>query len=247
MKEYGLIGRGISHSFSGEYFNKKFAQNNIDAVYNLFDLKDITLLSELKLRPNLQGLNVTSPYKRDVIPLLDFLSDEARELNAVNVIEFIRDSSGKLTLKGHNTDFEGFGKSIDGMLPEGSKSLIMGTGGASSAVALALKKRGIPYKFVSRHPSDEIISYKEMNQTLQDYNLIINATPLGMFPQVLSCPDIDFNKISSGHFCYDLIYNPEETVFLAKAKSRGARVMNGMNMLLNQAELGWAIWTKNER
>ena len=246
MKEFGLIGRGLSHSFSADYFNNKFAENNIDAIYRLHDLKSISELSELILLPNLIGLNVTSPYKREVIPFLDVLSEEAEALNAVNVIKILRDCEGDVKLKGYNTDSEGFGLTLDSF-PVIDSALIMGTGGASSAVAYALRKRDIPFTFVSRSPDNHSIGYDEMNDVLNNYHLIINATPLGMFPDVKSSPPLDFDKITGNHICYDLIYNPSVTLFMQKAKEKGALTINGLQMLLNQAELGWNIWNCNER
>lgn len=246
MREFGLIGRGLSHSFSADYFNNKFAEKNIDAVYRLHDLTSISELSNLVRLPNLIGLNVTSPFKREVIAFLDVLSEEAEELNAVNVIKILHEYEGNVKLKGYNTDSEGFGLTLDNFTIIES-ALIMGTGGAASAVAYALRKRGIPFKIVSRNPDDHHIGYEEMNAILNNYHLIINATPLGMFPNVKSSPPLDFDKITGDHICYDLIYNPSETLFMQKAKEKGALTMNGFQMLLNQAELGWNIWNGNER
>lgn len=242
MVEYGLIGRGISHSFSAKYFNNKFRREGIEAQYLAFDLKDISELHEILLsHTELKGLNVTSPYKREVIPFLNYLSGEASELQSVNVITVERNMAGEPMLVGHNTDCGGFGMTIDGMRI--NKALIMGTGGASSAVALALRKVGVDSHIVSRFPKGHIIGYDTANLLLPEYDLIVNATPLGMHPNEDGCPPLDLNKLCSSHICYDLIYNPAETLFLRKAKEQGAQTINGMGMLINQAELSWRIWT----
>lgn len=245
MVEYGLIGRGISHSFSGRFFNDKFQKEGIPAQYLHFDLQHISQLqSILDSHPDLHGLNVTSPYKREVISFLDDLSPEARSMNAVNVIEFMRDSQGGLKgLKGHNTDFGGFNLSLEKLLgSEKPKALILGTGGAASAVEFVFRKAGIDYFIVSRTPGKGKITYEECNKRLSDCRLIVNATPVGMFPHVDECPDLDYSQLTSRHICYDLIYNPEETLFLKNAKSRGVVIKNGLEMLTNQAILAWEIW-----
>lgn len=241
--EYGLIGRGISHSFSAEFFNDKFRREGITAKYSLFDLKDISELKELiDNHPDLKGLNVTSPYKRKVIPYLDDLSPEATELNAVNVIKIERTDGASYSLKGYNTDCLGFQKTLHNILSRDAKAAILGSGGASSAVAFGLSKENIANIVVSRNPINGQISYKELNERLPEFDLIINATPLGMFPETEGCPDIDFSKISQNQIFYDLIYNPAETVFLKKAASMGSKTLNGFEMLLNQAKLAWNIW-----
>lgn len=245
-REFGLIGRGLSHSFSARYFNCKFEAEGLDASYALFDIDKISSLADLLSRTHISGLNVTSPYKREVIPFLDLLSDEAEALNAVNVIEFIHDDRRRLILKGHNTDWEGFNLTLN-VLPPVKGALILGTGGASSAVALALAKRGIQHKVVSRTPSEDQIGYDEANSLIPSHNLIVNATPLGMFPHIDSSPGIDYESLSHSHICYDLIYNPEETLFMKLSKDNGARTFNGLQMLKNQAELAWKIWNRNER
>ena len=242
MVEYGLIGRGISHSFSAAYFNEKFKKENIEAIYIPLDLEKIDNLHGLiESHPNLKGLNVTSPYKRDVIPFLDSLSEEARLLEAVNVIK-ISKCGGKTILEGYNTDCPGFGETIELLKGNGIKALVMGTGGAASAVSLALKKADIQYKIVSRNPVGNQIGYNDMKEYLPTHHLLINATPIGMYPHTECCPAVDFSYISPYHICYDLIYNPSETVFLRKSIEKGATVVNGLKMLLNQAELSWKIW-----
>lgn len=242
---FGLIGKGISHSFSAAFFNRKFREEHIDAEYLNFDIEDISKLSDIiRGNTNLRGLNVTSPYKRAVIPFLSHLSEDAKEMNAVNVIEIMESEDGERMLKGHNTDCEGFMLTLAGLSLEGEKALILGTGGASSAVAMALKKLGVPFLKVSRSPSANEIDYEMASTLLETHRLIINATPVGMYPKIECVPAIDFGKISTRHICYDLIYNPEETIFLKNARKRGARAYNGLQMLKNQAMLAWNIWNK---
>lgn len=243
MREFGLIGRGIGHSFSAGFFNDKFSREGIDARYIPFDLEDISMVADmLATHPLLKGFNVTSPYKRDIIPFLHSLSPEARELNAVNVVKIGRRPDGSPLLEGHNTDCAGFGMTLPSLFPPASKALVMGTGGASSAVTLALRKLGVPYLVVSRTPEGQEIGYEEMNRLLPGYNLLVNATPLGMHPRIDACPPVDFDAIGHSHICYDLIYNPPESLFLRKASEKGARTVNGLDMLINQANLSWEIW-----
>lgn len=245
MKSFGLIGKDISHSFSGEFFNGKFKAEGISSVYSLFNLNRIDEFPDLlKKHPDLRGLNVTSPYKREIIRFLDELSPDAEKLNAVNVINFNVSLSGETKLVGHNTDCEGFRMTIHNIVPDHTKALILGTGGASSAVAHALFKENIPYLIMSRIPEASQVGYDMINELLPDYKLVINATPVGMYPNVSNCPIEDFSKVGKGHIFYDLIYNPAETIFLKNAKSRGATIVNGMQMLINQAQLSWEIWNK---
>lgn len=240
-KLYGLIGRSIGHSLSAKYFNSKFHKEGINAEYRLFDLPDISGLTQIIMdNPALVGLNVTSPYKREVIAFLDDITEEAESLGAVNVIKIQR-TGEQIKLYGHNTDSAGFLKSIE-LLPAHSKALLLGTGGAASAVASALTKKEISFLKVSRQPQDGSISYNQCNALIPKYDIIINATPVGMFPHTEDLPPIDFNKISSRHLCYDLIYNPPKTNFLSMSEQRGAKIINGMQMLLNQAEGAWEIW-----
>lgn len=242
---FGLIGKDISHSFSACYFNRKFLREGIDASYQLFDLPEISEFKNIIAScPALRGINVTSPYKREIIPYLDSLSPEASQLNAVNVVEFIR-ANGAVKLKGHNTDSEGFRKTLPRLIEKDTKALILGTGGASSAVAMALSKEGVPYKIVSRSPSVGEIDYYQASGLLGDYCLVINATPVGMGNLTGSAPDLDYSRITPSHICYDLIYNPAKTLFLNKAEERGAVTVNGLEMLYNQAELSWNIWNDN--
>lgn len=242
-KLYGLVGRNISHSFSQGYFQKKFSDKGL--VYHRylnFDIPDIRELSEIVANtPGLKGLNVTIPYKEEVIPLLDSLSKTAAVIGAVNTITI-----GKKGLKGYNTDHYGFRKAIKPLLqPHHNKALILGTGGASKAVAFALRRMKIEYDFVSRNATDVIYSYDCLNEEVfAEYQIIINTTPLGTFPNVDEAPPINYRLFTEGHIAFDLVYNPEETAFLRQAKLYGAVTENGYKMLVHQAEKAWKIWNK---
>ncbi|QDO93969.1 shikimate dehydrogenase [Formosa sediminum] len=243
MNKLGLLGKQISYSFSNTYFKKKFEDLNIkDTTYQNFDLDDISEFpSILKNNPEIKGLNVTIPYKEQIIPFLDDLDDQAKEIGAVNTIKLTK--TGKLI--GSNTDYYGFKKSIEPHLkPHHNYALILGTGGASKAIAYALKNLNIPFKYVSRSPkNNQTISYNELLQSgLKDYKLIINCSPVGTFPNVNDCPNIPYKDITADHLLFDLIYNPEETLFLKKGKAKHATILNGYNMLVNQAEKSWEIW-----
>lgn len=243
---YGLIGKKISHSYSADFFNSKFQKEGIAEFYSLLPIPDATEIFQLiEENPNLKGLNVTIPYKQDVIPLLDEISEEAEKIGAVNVIKISRDNN-KIFLKGYNTDCIGFKNSLSPLLNENIKSaLILGTGGASKAVAFTLSQLKIPYKFVSRFPSEGQLAYKDLDDRMIKENLlIINTTPLGMFPDVESCPSIPYHYLTANHLCYDLVYNPQETKFMKEASRQGATVKNGYEMWLLQALATWDIWTK---
>ena len=244
-KKYGLIGYSLGHSLSKMFFNNKFTSEGVDAEYINFELKDIKELKYvLHENPELCGLNVTLPYKTDVIPLLDSITDNARNIGAVNVIKFKKKKFGKLHLEGHNSDITGFKQSIEPLLNEThKKALILGTGGASKAVFHGLKQLGIESTFVSRTKEDLSITYNEISQKIiQDYTVIVNATPLGMYPKTDFCPDIPYNYLTPNHILYDLIYNPDDTLFMKKGKEFGAVVKNGLEMLLLQAFISWEIW-----
>lgn len=247
MKEkkrtFGLVGRNISYSFSAEYFNKKFAEEGLDNhTYSNFDIVNIQQLPALiEETKRLKGLNVTIPYKEAVIPLLNKISKTADIIGAVNTIVIT-----KKGLKGYNTDHYGFRKTLKPLLkPHHTKALILGTGGASKAIAYALRKLKIEYDFVSRTANETIYSYDDLNQDVfNEYQIIINTTPLGTFPNVDECPPINYDLFTNKHIAFDLVYNPAKTEFLKRAAQRGAVTKNGYEMLVHQAEKAWEIWNK---
>ena len=243
---FGLIGNPLTHSFSQEYFTQKFQTEGLtNYQYRLFPLKKI---SELKILianyPHLKGLNVTIPYKKLVVPYLDQLSHEASDTEAVNCIKIER-HYGKPFLVGYNTDIFGFEQSLKPILKSWhKKAIILGTGGSASAVAFVLKSLKIGCFFVSRNPSGmNQVAYGSLGKDfMREHHLIVNATPLGMFPDTGRCPDIPYDQITKKHLLFDLIYNPEETLFLKKGSEKGAMVKNGIQMLHFQAEKSWEIW-----
>lgn len=243
-KKFGLIGKDISYSFSKKYFTEKFAQDLYeDCSYENFDILNIEdFPSILKNNPNLKGLNVTIPYKESIIPYLDTVSDKAFQIGAVNVIRFTK----KGNLKGYNSDWFGFKKSLEPLLQaHHKKALILGTGGAAKAVAFALEQLGITYSFVSREANPNTIDYSLINATTFDnHQIIINCTPVGTSPNTKEFPPMPYTYFSNQHIAFDLIYNPEETEFLKKAKKQGAIIKNGYEMLVYQAEKAWKIWNK---
>ncbi|RYJ41834.1 shikimate dehydrogenase family protein [Flavobacterium beibuense] len=243
-KIYGLVGRGISYSFSAKYFNDKFTKKEMDnCYYQNFDLEYIgELRNVLDETKKLKGLNVTIPYKEDIIPMMDSLSKTARIIGAVNTITI----SKKGKLKGYNTDYFGFKKALKPLLESHhEKALILGTGGASKAIAYALRKLKIEYDFVSRTATDVIFSYDDLDKEIFDeYQIIINTTPVGTYPNVNEYPALDYNLFTEKHIAFDLVYNPEETAFLKKAAAHGATTSNGYKMLVYQAEKAWKIWNK---
>jgi shikimate dehydrogenase len=243
-RRFGLLGHNISYSFSKGYFTEKFNDEVFTGnSYENFDISDINNFTELVANnPELKGLNVTIPYKEQVIPFLDKLSKKASLIGAVNTIKFTK--KGKL--KGYNTDYYGFKKSLEPLLqPHHKKALILGTGGASKGVAFALNELNIPYTFVSREAKENIIDYDLINATTFDnFQIIINCTPVGTSPNITACPNLPYEFFTEKHIAYDLIYNPEETQFLKNAKERGAVIKNGYDMLIFQAEKAWKIWNK---
>jgi len=244
MKRFGLIGQHLQHSFSPAYFANKFKQEGIwDAVYELFPLAQIEdFKSLLQKENNLAGLNVTIPYKQAILPFLDDLSPQALQIGAVNTIQFVE---GKLI--GHNTDVYGFQTSLEKVLastPFGSRALVLGTGGASKAVVHALQEMNISYQYVSRKATDNALSYEMLSsQSIQEHLIIINTTPLGMFPNINTCPPLSYTDIGSKHILFDLVYNPKQTLFMQKGTEQGAKTSNGLEMLHLQAEKAWSIWT----
>lgn len=253
IKLFGLIGYPLEHSFSESYFKEKFFREGIgNCIYKNFE---VSLLEDFidKVRSNnpqnnyneLEGFNVTMPFKEEIIPYLDFLDKEAKEIGAVNVVR-IEINKNKKILKGYNTDAFGFEKSLlENLENRNIMALILGSGGASKAVCFTLKKLNIPYKILTRKTLlfDNEINYSSLTPTLiETHSLIINTTPLGMLPNLMQMPEIDIEHITNKHIVFDLIYNPEETMLLKMAKTKGAKTINGFDMLCYQAEQSWSIW-----
>lgn len=247
MKKFGLIGYPLGHSFSKNFFNEKFASENIDAQYVNFEIPTIDEFPKVTAtNPDLCGLNVTIPYKEKVISYLDHIDPVAAEIGAVNVIKF-EWTKGKLRLTGYNSDVIGFTRSIESLLESyHKKALILGTGGSSKAINYGLKQLGLETRFVSRNRHDDhTITYKEITPEIMDeYKVIVNCTPIGMYPQADQCPDIPYECLTSRHLLYDLLYNPDTTLFMKKGSDQGAVVKNGLEMLLLQAFGSWEIWNK---
>lgn len=242
MKQFGLIGFPLSHSFSRKYFNEKFVKESIQGVsYENYPIESIEQFKSLFDAPDFMGINVTIPYKQQIIPYLDGLDSSAERIGAVNVVKRMKD--GKLI--GFNSDYAGFKNSLSQLIPDNfsSKALILGTGGAAKAVEVALQDLNIPYRYVSRTAKESILSYEQLKSIdLNEYQLIINSSPLGMYPNVNDAPDIPYAKLTSNHFLYDLIYNPDVTLFMKKGQEKGAKTLNGLAMLIGQAERAWEIW-----
>lgn len=242
MKIYGLIGRSLIHSFSKGYFDKKFADKDIDAEYRNFELEKIEdVRSSLTSLDNLAGLNVTIPYKLEIIPFLDELDISAEEIGAVNTIQVRK---GKW--KGFNSDYIGFMNSLKPFLEnKHDRALILGSGGASKAIQFGLKKLGIPFHIVSQEKGKSDLTYEDLNNhVFNACKLIINTTPLGTFPNVEESPSIPYAFINSDHLVYDLVYNPSRSKFLELAENKGAMILNGLDMLKHQAEKSWQIWNQ---
>ena len=241
LHKYGLIGRNISYSFSRKYFSEKFKQLQLDDYsYENFDLASLDELAAILANtPLLRGLNVTIPYKEEIIPYLEGIHPIAAEIGAVNTIQFTDEG-----LVGHNTDIYGFQKAIEPMIsPRDKYALILGTGGASKAVAYVLEKLGLNFKIVSRDPQQDQWHYRDLTPGIMDqYTVIVNSTPLGTYPDIDKKPDIPYSCLTSDHLLFDLIYNPEKTAFMNEGSLRGARIMNGQKMLELQAEKAWEIW-----
>lgn len=242
MREFGLIGKTLKHSFSQKYFEEKFQREQItDASYLLFELTDIKQLTEfIRQHPQLVGFNVTIPYKQQIIPYLDKLSEEAAAVNAVNTV-VIEHVGGQILTKGHNTDIIGFRESLREVdLPK--QALVLGTGGAAAAVTYVLENLGCRCTAISRDPQRGL-PYSALNaDIIRQHKFIVNCTPLGTYPNINEKPDIPYEGLSGEHFLYDLVYNPSETAFLKEGILRGAKVQNGLQMLHAQAEASWRIW-----
>ena len=249
MDKYGLIGFPLGHSFSVSFFNEKFTNENINARYINFEIPQIDELPEiLASNPELKGLNVTIPYKQKVISYLDDISPEAKSICAVNVIRITHKGKNPI-LKGFNSDVIGFTRSIEPMLEKfHKKALILGTGGASKAIEYGLNTLGLETLFVSRTKRDGCITYDEVTPELvKEYNVIVNCTPVGMYPKADSCPDLPYEAMGSHNILYDLIYNPDETLFMKKGAEHGATTKNGLEMLLLQAFASWDFWNGEEQ
>ena len=270
-----LIGYPLGHSFSKRYFSEKFSREGIDARYDLIPVEDLTrekLVEILAADPELIGFNVTVPYKEKVAAWCDRLSPDARAIDAVNTVRIIRDSYGVLALEGHNTDWQSFRNTIvnisncssepgsDKLEPgsnkleptllaksAGGKSLLLGTGGAAKAVRHALLSLGYDVTPVSRRSAPGVKTYAELTEAdLRDHRLVVNTTPLGMWPNVDTCPPIPYEYIGGEHLCYDIVYNPEVTEFMRRSAAQGATIKNGLAMLYGQADLAWKIWIGEE-
>lgn len=250
MKQLCLIGRKLDHSFSAEYFQKKFEKEGIsDYSYRLEELESVNELEKLiSKNPDLIGFNVTIPYKHEIIPYLSHMDFEAKKADAVNTV-YISRKGNEVKLFGYNTDIVGFKKSIRPYLAaEHDRALVLGTGGASNAVAVVLEEIGIPFMKVSRNPVKDEIAYSDLNEfIMRSHHLIINTTPLGTFPNDENYPPIPYSMLNERHFLYDLIYNPEETVFLKKGKAQNCLTLNGRSMLEFQADAAWEIWQNLEK
>lgn len=247
MQKYGLIGYPLKHSFSIGFFNEKFRSEGIDAEYVNFEIPEIKDFMEvIERNPDLCGLNVTIPYKEQVIPFLSELDKDTAKIGAVNVIKIIR-QKGKVKLIGYNSDIIGFTQSIQPLLePHHTKALILGTGGASKAVFHGLKNLGIESTFVSRtYEQDNALIYEELTPDIMAaHTIIVNCTPVGMYPEVNFCPNIPYESLTPNHLLYDLLYNPNITLFMKKGEEQGAVTKNGLEMLLLQAFAAWEIWQK---
>ncbi|GAB3826927.1 shikimate dehydrogenase family protein [Pontibacter rugosus] len=242
MRKFGLIGKKLGHSFSKKYFTEKFEREGItDAAYELYEIPQIeNLPSLLEQEPELVGLNVTVPYKEQVLPFLDALDSAAASIGAVNTIK-IREGQSI----GYNTDYIGFKTTLEDFYPEQQReqALVLGTGGAAKAVWAALNALNIPFKRVSRNEAEGQLTYAQLGpEIVATHNLIINTTPLGMFPEVKEAPTLSFNSITSKHYVYDLVYNPEYTLLMQKCAERGANTINGLPMLHAQANAAWQVW-----
>lgn len=244
MRKFGLIGKNIDYSFSQSYFAAKFkAEEVTDASYQNFDLESISDFPTLLEDTQIKGFNITIPYKEVIIPYVDKLNKNAKKIGAINTIKFTK--KGKL--KGYNTDYYGFKNAIlPHLKPQHTSALILGTGGASKAIAYALQKLNIAYTYVSRNATKENqISYQQLTEEIIKTNtIIVNCTPLGTFPDIKACPNIPYAAITDKHLLFDLIYNPEESTFLNYGKQKNATIINGYKMLQLQAEKSWKIWNK---
>ncbi|MFO7852996.1 MAG: shikimate dehydrogenase family protein [Bacteroidota bacterium] len=246
MRRYGLIGYPLEHSFSKDYFTAKFKREKIDAVYENFSIKSVDEMPSLvKKYPDLKGLNVTLPYKTEVMKYLDLIDEKALRVGAVNVIN-ISIKAGKRILEGYNTDVDGFVLSLKPLIGRGiTRALVLGTGGASRAVQAGLDDLGIKYSLVSRDKEKTGLTYRDLSdEMISSCQLLVNATPLGMFPNTESAPDIPYSSLKKDCILFDLVYNPDRSRFLKLGQERGCRIKNGREMLHIQAEKAWEIWER---
>ena len=239
-RKYGLIGKNINYSFSKKYFNDKFLKENItNCSYENYDLQSIKDFKNIIKDDAIKGLNVTIPYKEEIIELVNKIDPIAKKIGAINTIK-IHD---KDIIEGYNTDYVGFVMSLKNIISNQKKALVLGTGGASKAIIFGLNSIGVKSTIVSRDKREGVISYSELSKkVIEENTIIINCTPLGTFPKTQECPKIPFEFLSSNHICYDLIYNPEKTKFLLESEKMGATIINGKKMLENQANESWKIW-----
>ena len=249
MNTYGLIGYPLGHSFSRKFFTEKFAKEGIDAQYLNFEIPSIEEFPNIiKNNPTLKGLNVTIPYKQQVMQYLDDISEEAKAIGAVNVVKCqLSTVNYQLHLTGYNSDVIGFVESIKPLLkPHHKKALILGTGGASKAIRYGLEKKlGMKTLFVSRSARKGMITYEEVTaEVLKEYEVIVNCSPVGMYPHVDECPTLPYEAMNENNLLYDLVYNPLETLFMKKGTTQGATVKNGLEMLHLQAIASWKFWEK---
>lgn len=248
MDKYGLIGYSLGHSFSRKFFNEKFAREGINATYDNYEIADARMLLQLvRENPELKGLNCTRPHKQTIMPLLDDIAEEARKIGAVNVIRIRHDKDGKPILKGFNSDAIGFTESIKPLLSEKHRNaLVLGTGGASKAICYALTQLGIEWTYVSRSRRPGALTYEEVTPELMGtYQVIVNCSPVGMFPRIEEAPCLPYTALTPDHLLYDLVYNPEETLFMKLGAQQGATVKNGLEMLRLQALASWEIWNES--
>lgn len=245
MRTFGLIGYPLQHSFSKQFFTEKFQNEAIEAEYVNFEISSIQEFKDILLTvPHLCGLNVTLPYKEKIIPYLNGLAESAQKIGAVNVIQIIKKQNKTATI-GHNSDLYGFMESIKPLIQTQThtKALVLGTGGASKAIIQGLIKLNIKPQLVSRKRNKGILSYEDLTpDIISQHKVIVNCTPLGTYPNVDSCPNLPYEKITSTHLLYDLVYNPNTTLFLKKGMEQGAQTINGLKMLYLQAERSWEIW-----
>lgn len=248
FRQFGLIGYPLAHSFSQRFFTNKFEQERINARYDKFEIERVDqLLDVLKNNSDLVGLNVTIPHKQAVIPFLSDISDEAKAIGAINVIQVKTDSDGNHSLKGYNSDVYGFINSIRPLLDPAihTQALVLGTGGASKAVVYGLNQLGVQTQLVSRKRSEHTIAYEDLDQAVMaEHKVVVNCTPLGTFPKVEEAADIPYHWLTTEHLLFDLVYNPEVTEFLKRGQQQGAIIKNGGEMLELQAIKAWEIWNQ---